>query len=309
MMRKFWPLVIIFLTLEAWAVEKNPSEDKNMLPELLPKKVAGWTVSGDGQTFNREKIFKYMDGAGDIYLAFNFRQLFVQEYVKKPAPPIVLEIYQMSSSEDAYGIFSHDTDGDEVKMGQGAIYGLGLLRFWKKNFFVRILAEKETEETKAAVMAIGRKVVGAIPGSGKKPALLAWVPATGLRKGVIPYFHKPISLNVHYYLADSNLLNLSEKTEAVLARYRMNQNRVRLLICRYPRPVEAEKGFEQFCRDFLSESTKKDTVMQVKKIERGQFVSARWMEKVLILVFEGDDRKTCEQLTQAVAKKIMEATR
>jgi hypothetical protein len=33
------------------------------------------------------------------------------------------------------------------------------------------------------------------------------------------------------------------------------------------------------------------------------------MDRVLILVFEGDDRKTCEQLTQAVAKKIMEANR
>lgn len=156
------------------------------LDRLLPKTIYGWEAAAKDNLFDRRTIFDYMNGAGEIYLAYDFRILLVREYTGKSSPPIAAEIYQMSSSEDAYGVFSQDPDGEEVEVGQGALYGMGLLRFWKGKIFVRILAEKETAESKSAVMALGKKIAEAIPAKGGKPALLDWIPSEGLRTNLIP---------------------------------------------------------------------------------------------------------------------------
>jgi len=274
--------------------------------QLLPKEIAGWSAAGEDRIFTRDTIFDYMDGAGEIYLAYDFQRLFVREYTREAAPPVVAEVYQMASSEDAYGIFSHDMDGKEVPIGQGAIYAMGLLRFWKDRIFVRILVEKETEETKEAVLALGRKIADAIPKEGKKPELVACLPAEGLLRQTVHYFHKQVILNSHYFLADVNLLNLSEKTQALLARYQKDGRKVRLLLCRHPTPEEAKAAFERFCKIYFADKPARKSLFRVEKVERGELVSARWMERLVILVFEAKDRKTCEWLTEAVVRKAKE---
>ena len=52
----------------------------------------------------------------------------MREYEKTSAPRIVADVYEMSSSEDAFGIFCHDPEGNPVGIGQGGVYALGLLK-------------------------------------------------------------------------------------------------------------------------------------------------------------------------------------
>ena len=160
-------LLIISIPLGILSAQGGPGGEELALDKFLSKTIYGWEAAAKDNLFDRKTIFDYMNGAGEIYLAYDFRILLVREYTKKSSPPIVAEIYQMSSSEDAYGVFSQDPDGEEVDLGQGALYGMGLLRFWKGKIFVRILAEKETAESKAAVMALGKKIAEAIPDKGK----------------------------------------------------------------------------------------------------------------------------------------------
>ena len=156
------PWATIVLISSAGRAEEQMSEDTMMqLNVLLPQNIAGWGPAGPDEVFTRETIFDYMDGAGEVYLAYDFDHLLVREYVKPSAPPIVAEVYQMASSEDAYGIFTHDTDGEEVDLGAEAIYSGGYLRFWKGTLFVRLLAEKETEDVKTAVMTMGKTIAAA----------------------------------------------------------------------------------------------------------------------------------------------------
>jgi hypothetical protein len=276
------------------------------MPQLLPPRIAGWSVAGKDKIFTRDTIFEYMDGAGEIYLAYDFQRLLVREYAKRSAPRLVAEIYQMSSSEDAYGVFSHDTDGQAVALGQGAIYAAGLLRFWKDTYFVRLLAEQETPATRAAVMALGKSVEAAIPNLGKKSRLLACLPSQGLLRDSVRYFHTQVSLNAHYFLADTNLLSLSPKTEAVLAGYRGSGGKLRLLLCRYPDPTAAKSAFDRFNKIYFRDKSAPKSVMRVEKVEKGEFVGVRWHGALAILVFEAGDRKTCETFSDTVLGKVKE---
>lgn len=276
------------------------------LARLLPGEVAGWKPAGGDRTFTRENIFDYMDGAGEIYLAFGFRQVLVREYVDAANSPLVAEIYDMTTSADAYGIFSSDRDGEQVRVGREALYGGGLLRFWKGSYFVRLLAEKETAETRSVLTGLGLKVAAAIPVEGTKPVLLDCLPPAHLEKRSVRYFHKQVSLNNMYYLADENVLLLDEGTEVALGQYREDWGKAMLLVCRYRTAADARRAYVTFGKSYFSVKIDPRSGTAIEQIDHGEFAGARLAGAFLVLVFESPDKKRCESLLRAAESKIQE---
>ena len=272
----------------------------------LPQEIRGWKADGQDKVYTRQNIFDYMDGGGEIYLAYDFQRLLAREYARPGTPRIVAEVYQMASSADAYGVFTHDTDGQPVSVGQAAVYSAGLLRFWKNRFFVRLQAEDEEPEVKTALMALGNQVASGIPREGRKPSLLAALPPQGLIESSVHYFHTSVSLNIHYFLADSNLLNLNAKTEAILARYQQGNEKPYLLIVRYPRPGDAKAAFEQFSKVYLRKSPAAEAVFA--KLEKGQWAAGRREDRALLLVFEAVSRESAEKLIDLAASQMKGVT-
>lgn len=299
-----------FGSIRAFGLEfgRNKMDEGNIkkLASALPHQISGWNESGQDLVFGRDNIFDYMDGAGEIYLAFDFKHLFVREYTKENSSSLVVEIYEMSSSEDAYGVYTQDTDGDEIRIGQDAVYAAGLLRFWKDKVFVRVMAEKETAETKAAVLKIGEIVAQSITKEGKRPDLLDFLPPSGLISKSIRFFHKTVSLNSHYYLASSNILNLSEKTDALLARYETEKSKPWLFLVRYKTSARTKAAHLQFLRIYFKERSSPAGQIQVKKLETGKFSSTSRRGRLLVLVFEANSASDCERLSRGVSKKTEE---
>jgi len=245
-----------------------------------------------------------MDGAGEIYLAYDFRFIFVREFAQENAPSIVVEIYQMSSSEDAFGVFTQDTDGGDVELGQGAIYAAGLLRFWKDRIFVRILADKETPEAKSAVMKLGEMIAAAVHQEGKRPGLISALPSEGLRVKSLRYFHTLVSLNSHYFLAGENILNLSPETEAVLAQYERGKSRARLLLVAYPSSNKAEAANKQFAEIYLKEKPAPEGKLHPIELEDSKFSSVTRKGRFLLIVLEADTFPLCERLALEISHRL-----
>jgi hypothetical protein len=274
------------------------------LRKALPSEISGWKIGRDDQVFARDDIFDYLDGGGEIYLAFDFQFVFVREYIHADAPTIVVEIYEMSSSPDAFGIFTHDTDGDEVDLGQGAVYAAGLLRFWKGKSFVRIMADRETPEAKSAVMELGVNIAGAIAQEGEKPPLIQALPKEGLLPKSLRYFHTLISLNAHYYLANVNILNLSPETQVVMARYEKDGSRARLLLIEYPAVERAVDAQGRFTEMFLLERYQGGRNVPPKKLEDGKYAGSVRNGKFLIIVVEAEKKSLLEEISRAIAHNL-----
>jgi len=276
------------------------------LGRFLPNEIAGWKLSREDRAFTRGTIFEYLDGVGETYLGYGLRRLFVREYLDAAGSLLVAEIYDMATAADAYGIFSNDRDGEDVPVGQEAIYGGALLRFWKGPYFVRLLAEKETGETKSVLLGLGLKIAAAIPEGGSKPALLEGLPLERLERKSVRYFHKQVSLNAHYYLADENVLLLNEGTEVALARYKAGWGKPMLLVCRYRNPADARHAYLKFRHAYFSAGGDPNAGRTVEMIENGEFAGARLMGPFLILVFESPDRGSCESLLRSAEIRIRE---
>jgi len=291
----FLPLLILAQGLNAMgAVGESPRL-------VAPAEVDGWKLAAaEGQPVTAQTIFEYMDGAGEMYLAYQFRGLCVWTYTRDGGTTITVEAYDMGAPGEAFGVLSQDLDGEDVKIGRQSVYAAGLLRLWQGQWFFRILAEFETPDSRRAVLDLGRAFAAQVPSEGKRPDLLTRLPAEGLTSHSVHYFHTQISLNALYFFAVENLLQLDRQTEAVMGEYRFDKQPANLLIVRYPSVAAARKARSSFADRYLAKLAISPEPFQMAQLENGEWVGLRLDREHLIVAFRSRSRDVCERLLKAV---------
>lgn len=271
------------------------------LKTVLVKEIHGWKLADEIEKYDRETIFKYMNGAGEIYRLYGYKQLHVARYERKDHPEITVEVFNMGSSEDAYGVYTHSYFGEEAKVGQGAYFRKGFLAFWKAEYFVIVIARGNITSPKNMVLDLGKTLAGNIKKTGKKPSLVASLPKTGLLKKSIRYFHKKDSLNFHYFLSTENILNLDTNTDVVLAEYGKDENTYKLLIIDYKDVKKAKDSRNSFVNAYIPEGEKTG----VAKLEDETWTAVKSKGNYLVGVLEAKSQNTASTVLEG-SLRIME---
>lgn len=262
-----------------------------------PAELHGWKVtSPEGMSVTPKTIFKYMDGAGEIYLAYDFRELKVWTYGGNGATSITVEAYEMGSPEDAFGVLMQDFLGKDAKIGGRSAYGMGFLQFWKGRWYFRILADDETTASRKAVLDLGRAFAAQVPGESREPKILGRLPRTGKVADSEHYFHTQICLNALYFFAVDNILQLSKNTDAVMAGYRFGKESAKLLIIEYPNAAAATHARAAFLKGYLPELTVAAEPVLLTQIEKDEWIGLRLEGRYLALAFKSHSRDVCERL-------------
>jgi len=275
----------------------NKKQHSVAMKDLVPAGLNGWNLQKPVETYDRETIFDYIDGAGEVYLMYGFRRVDVFRYVKPDEPGITVEIFDMGTSEDAFGIFSHARETEESGIGQGYEYRSGLLCFWKSQFFVCIQADEETPQTKEAAFALARAIDSKILTTGNKPQLLSCLPEDGLDSNSVRFFHTHTALNFHYFLGNKNILNLSSETDAVLAQY---GNESYLLCIEYPSASDARRGYHGFLEHFAPEAKSSGAA----EIETGKWVAVKLVRQCLVIALDAPSEQKARQLVDACVQRL-----
>ena len=289
------------ITISIMLLFMIPNTHANSLKSLqanLPQQAGAWSVQSDDRIFDEKTIFSYINGAAEVYKAYNFRQCLSRRYSLSGGPAIILDIFDMGSSQDAFGVFTHDLDGKKVDIGQEGRLRPGWLSFWKGRFFVSIYAEEESPAAERALKDLGHRVADIITGTGGKPEFLALLPPEGLLADTIRYLHHPIVLNYHYYLSDENILNISADTDVALAEYQRGSQTARLLLVNYPTPEKADQSRTAFLKHYLPDADKQGAAL----LENGKWAAVRGKGNLLAVVLEADSRQFAEQLLAEVSK-------
>ena len=282
--------------------------DAHVLPLPQPPRAVGtWSQVGEVRHVAPSAIFDYMDGGGELYLAYGLSGLDVYEYAPGSGQEdgLLAEVYAVGSSDDAYGLLSQDWGGEPVVLGPDwpageprALYGAGLLRIWSGNAFVRVMASLETEASRSAVLALGRALVAG-RGQTRPPEIVAALPAEvggrfRLRADRRVFLRSHLVLNAAFFVATANVLDLGPEVEAVLAPYDDPQagpqgQRPRLLLVRYASEEAARRALDHFMSAYLPESAaRRAQTRGLAKVEEG-WVGWRSMGRGLALVFAAPD--------------------
>ena len=300
---RIWIFFVIIFVMFSAAGIVNGEEKGKMTQEIsLPLEAAGWKRDEKDMRYNSKTIFSYMDGAAELYLAYGFENLTVRRFEKPNKPPIILELYKMASSEDAYGVFSYEHQDKSAEIGQGSEFGGGLLRFWKGKYFVSIYAEGEGVDVESGILQIGRATANSITSAGAELKLVSFIPGKdlGLVDKSIRYVKSHILLNQRFFIAHQNILNLNRKTEAVLAQYLQDKQKTQFLLIRYPDLKEAGDAYQSFMKIYLPDAGGKDRLMT----EDRKWTFARQLNEFVLILFGVATEAAAEALLKATEEKL-----
>jgi hypothetical protein len=268
------------------------------LAQSIPTKVGDWEASGQDMVYDRKTLYDYMDGGAEVYLAFDFREAFVRKF-KGPSSQdeIALDIYDMGSPEEAFGVFSCDRQDPEAGIGQESEYGPGLLRFRQGRYFVSITASGDEQRAEKVILELGKAIATKLGPAGPLPDLLRCLPEPGLKTNRTSYFHGIINLNNRFFVSSENILNLDRQTECVFAEYAAGPDKSGvLLIVRYPDESRARAAYQSFCKAYLPEAGQSGTALT----ENRKWTMARNRGNYLAVVFEAASKEYAEALHSAV---------
>jgi hypothetical protein len=270
---------------------------------VLPDHIGGWkAVTGGTKRFDRETLYDYIDGGAELYLSYGFEKLISTSYIREGDTDIVVDVFDMKTSYNAYGVFTHSREVVESEFGQGSQYTEGLLLFWKGRYYVSILASPETKASKETAFELARIIENRIPTDGPLPGILELLPKDGLVEESVRFFRHYIWLNSHYYIADENILHIDENTDAVLAKYETGSRapedpeRDILLIVRYPDVASARSAYASFVESYLPELNDRTVV----RIEDGTWSGCRLDGEVISVVFNSRTERDALVLLEAV---------
>ena len=284
-------------------------------PDLrLPESVGVWIRPESAQVIHANNIFEYMDGAGELYIGYRFRHLEVYQYSAENRDAILVELYFMETPQDAFGLLSLDWSGDPVGLigpavpedklsiapTTRALYGAGLLRLCADAIYARVMAFRETPESKEAVLSLGRAVAAGRRVS-PEPPLLKFLPAGVGGDAMRSY----LVLNSLHYLSDENILNLDLSSEAVTAPYKGRGDHegwgtIQALIVKYPIPELAERALHHFHEAYLPDHPGESKLGVTKRFSDVFQVEDRWLGYLLsgrfvAMVLECPDEQSAQR--------------
>jgi hypothetical protein len=216
---------------------------------LLPESVAGYRGDGKDQRVDRDGLFSLIDGGAEVYRALNVRAVVERRYRKPGAPDILVDIFDMGSSADAFGAYHHDMrEGAGADLGAESERQGGNLYFWKDRYYVSVVPLGTQAGVGEGVTALAAAIATAIRGAGRPPDLVELLPREGLDHRQLHYFHDGSLLDRLLWLGEQDFWQLGPDTEGLLARYQTAEpdggaaEAPALLILRYPDQARASQA-------------------------------------------------------------------
>jgi len=244
------------------------------LGSLIPREINGWTVP--------------------------FVALLARKYTREDGPAIIADIFDMESSRNAFGVFTHDLEGEETGIGQDSTYKGGLLTFWKGCFFVSIYAEEETEEAKKTLLDLGIRVSAAIKEEGERPQILSLLPQENLVQKRVRFFFNHLILNYHFFVADENILHIDTSTDAALGVYRDDDGTLTVILVRYADNGRAAQAYRSFVDGYMPDASERGLI----QTEDGKWTGIEREGDTIILVFGAPGRGNVTEMILSVLHQI-----
>jgi len=268
------------------------------MTDLLPERIAGWTRGDSSVAYDRETIFDYINGAGEVYRSYAFSQVMVADYSSPGSPDITVELFDMGNPADAYGVFSYAKESEESGLGGGFERKGRVLCFWQDRYYVCVASEERTDDSDRVLMELARAISERMPPASTPPDLVTLLPDEGRVDFSDRFFHLHQSLNYNYYLARENILNLGPETDAVLARYAPGSTY--LLLVDYQSESDASAAAAAFKQGYLPDSSDSQTL----ETENGKFSSFEQRDRYLVVVLDAESETAANDLLQAMLNRL-----
>ena len=238
----------------------------NISPEfLLPSdgEILDWVQSIAPSTYEGKTLYRDRAESPDLFYAYGFQRQAEVEYQTPrfgSKPLILLEIFDMDTPENAFGIYNFHIY-PQVKfewVGSKAILSGGYLRFSKGKYFIQIEGYEFATGIREAMVLLAKNIAARIKEPPSESPMLALLPSNKV-SGSVKLFRSNWALRQIYSTLPINVPELSDTAVGVSARYRDNPDLKNwmeaqiVFIIRFPDSSTAESAYTVY-RDSVMEA-------------------------------------------------------
>ena len=238
---------------------KTTAAPEHLLPDS--EELLGWVQSRAPSTYQGKTLYRDRANTAatspDLYYAYGFQRQAEVEYQAPQfgsKPLILLEIFDMGTPENAYGIYSFYTypHMNFEWIGAKAMLSGGYLRFAKGKYFVQIEGYEFATGIREGMIALAKDVAAEINDPPPEPRMLTHLPNNNKIYGSTKLFHSNWTLRQIYSTLPANVPQLIEAAVGISAHYQNNPNTKDLtdaqivFIFRYPDTDTAESTYTSY---------------------------------------------------------------
>lgn len=175
-------VVFCFLGVVLWSAQEQENTASGLIA-LLPE-VGSWSLTETPESYYPENLFEYINGAAEIYLSYEFKELIVaQQHKGQSGMNVAVEIYDMGNGANAFGIYSAERypDNRYIQVGLQGYLEEGTLNFLVDRYYVKLLCFDCGSEADEVLKTFARKIVKKVGNTGNLPLLLKAFPPNGLQ--------------------------------------------------------------------------------------------------------------------------------
>lgn len=157
-------------------------ETDSTLRSLLPG-YEPWKFSEAPQNYLPETLYEYINGAAEIYLAYDFKELIVGHYERPDQEAsISVEIYDMGSDTNSFGIYSAErfSESQFISVGNQGYLEEDVLNFIVGKYYIKLLCFDCGEKSEEFLKLFSLEIVKKVKDKGRLPPFLELFPKEGL---------------------------------------------------------------------------------------------------------------------------------
>ena len=154
--------------------------------------VAGWKRSVEIQTFSPKTLYKYIDGAADLYLMYYFQELKVAEYQNEKKASVTVDVYFHKTPIHAFGIYSQERlpNANFINVGAQGYIENNVLNFLTGPYYVKISSYSTGAEDQEILLTFAKKVAESLGEKGSLPSVLSSFPEEGKKRSSEKFINK-----------------------------------------------------------------------------------------------------------------------
>lgn len=253
-------------TLPTESLMAQDDEETNISPEfLLPGDgdILDWVQSRPPSTYEGKSLYRDRAESPDLLYAYGFQRQAEVEYQTPrfgSKPLILLEIFDMDTPENAFGIYNFHIY-PQIKfewVGSKAILSGGYLRFSKGKYFIQIEGYEFATGIREAMVLLAKNIAARIKEPASEPRMLTLLPRNKM-SGSVKLFRSNWVLRQLYNTLPVNVPQLGDTALGVSARYRDDPDLKNwmdaqiVFIIRFPEASAAESAYTIY-RDSVIEA-------------------------------------------------------
>ena len=236
----FAPFLFLCL-LTLGSLSSRAASLESLLPSNLPE---GWVLIDGPHPYTRKTLFEHVNGQAELYLKYGYQGSVFAAYqhTEKPERQIEIDIYDMGSVLQAFGIFSRSrTEDPPGGIGLDSCADDRSILFYKGRYYVMLYANEPDSST---MKALALSVSAGISDPSPPPKEIRFFPTRNLKPGSVQYFSE--GLLGHRFLERGFLGTYVEGEKAEVEAENKKQVEVRSRLRVRQRLRLKEKNFTSF---------------------------------------------------------------